>query len=161
MPPGNGKRAEKTKGRSLGVLRAIKRIIVVVKAAFLCLVHALIIAMAQVNGVPKYKTYRDEYQLDTPVEELFKASGVDLSNGGGLEEYQQVQEYLSDYKIIVYDRLSPDRLIFSGNSLSDKKLHLLYDSGSGHYNLITNIKAAMAKMYGCNACDATWYQRLV
>ena len=42
MPAGNGKMAEKTKGRSLDVLSAIKRI-VVVKAAFLCLAHALII----------------------------------------------------------------------------------------------------------------------
>ena len=42
MPAGNGKMAEKTKGRSLDVLSAIKRI-VVVKAAFLFLAHALII----------------------------------------------------------------------------------------------------------------------
>jgi hypothetical protein len=40
--------------------------------------------MAWVNGNPKYKSYRDGYHLDTPVEELLKASGVDLSNGGGL-----------------------------------------------------------------------------
>jgi len=35
MPAGNGKKAEKTKGRSSDVLSAIKRSIVVVKAAFL------------------------------------------------------------------------------------------------------------------------------
>jgi hypothetical protein len=35
----------------------------------------------------------------------------------------------------------------------DKKLYLLYDSESGHYNIITNIKAAMSKRYVCNACD--------
>jgi hypothetical protein len=57
--------------------------------------------------------------LEKPVEELLKASGVDLSDGGGLEEIEQFQDYLSDYKIIVYDGLSPDRLIFSGNSISD------------------------------------------
>ena len=50
MPAGNGKRAEKTKGRSLTVLSAIKKSIMVVKAAFLCLAHALKIAMARVNG---------------------------------------------------------------------------------------------------------------
>jgi hypothetical protein len=32
-----------------------------------------------------------------------KALGVDLSNGGGLEELKQFQAYLSDYKIIVFD----------------------------------------------------------
>jgi len=39
MPVGNGR--EKTKGLSLDVLNAINRSIVVVKAAFLCLAHAL------------------------------------------------------------------------------------------------------------------------
>jgi hypothetical protein len=108
--------------------------------------------MARVNGDPKYNSYRDGYQLGKPVEELLKASGVDLPNGGRLEEIQQFQ-YLSDYKITVYDGVSPDRLIFSGNSLSDKKLYLLYDSHSCHCNIITNIKAAMAKRYVCGACD--------
>jgi hypothetical protein len=71
------------------------------------LAQALIIAMARVNGDPKYASYRDGYQLNKQVGDLLKASGVDLSNGG-LEELQQFQEYLSDYKIIVYDGLSPD-----------------------------------------------------
>jgi hypothetical protein len=153
MPAGNGR--EKTKGRSLDVLSAVKKGIVVVKAAFLCLAHALI-AMASVNGDPKYATYRDGKFLEKHVEELLKGSGVDLSDGGGLEEFEQFQDYLSDYKIIVYDGLSPDRLIFSGNSLSDKKLYLLYDADSGHYNVISNIKPAMAKKCICNACDALY-----
>jgi hypothetical protein len=57
---------------------------------------------------------------------------------------------------MVYDGLSPDRLIFSGNSLSDKKLYLLYDSDTGHYNVNTNIKAAMAKRFVSNACDSLY-----
>ena len=85
-----------------------------------------------------------------------KASGVDLSNGGGLEELQQFQDYLSDYKIVVFDGLSSVRLVFSGNSLSTKKFYLLYDSEKGHYNVITNIKAAMGNRYICNACDTLY-----
>ena len=100
MPAVNSKRAEKTKKRSLTVLSAIKKSIVVVKAAFLCLAHALIIAMARVNGDPKYQSHRDGYLLDQPVDELLKASGVDLSNGGGIEELQQFQDYLSEYKFL-------------------------------------------------------------
>jgi len=46
---------------------------------------------------------------------------------GVSEELRQFQEYLSDYKIIVFDDLYPDRIMFSGNSLRDKKLYLLYD----------------------------------
>ena len=59
MAAGNGKGAEKTKGRSLAVLSAIKTSIVLVKAAFLCLAHALIIAMVRVNGDPKCQSYRE------------------------------------------------------------------------------------------------------
>jgi hypothetical protein len=124
-------------------LSAVKKGIVFVKATFLCLALVLIIAMARENGDPKYKSYRNGYGLDGPVEELLKASRVDLSEGGGLEELAQFQDYLSDYKIIVYDGLSTDRLIFSGNSLSDKKLYLPYDADAGHCG-ITNIKDAMA-----------------
>jgi hypothetical protein len=50
MPVGNDKRAVKTKGRSLNVLSAIKKNIVFAKAAFLCLAHALVIAIAKVNS---------------------------------------------------------------------------------------------------------------
>jgi len=60
-----------------------------VNAAFLSLAHALIIVMARVNGDPKYKLYRNDRCLKEPVEELFKASGVDLSNGGCLEKRRQ------------------------------------------------------------------------
>jgi len=48
------------------------------------------------------------------------------------------------------------RVMFSGNSVSSKKLYLLYDSKDKHYNVITNLKAAMAKSYICNACDALY-----
>ena len=89
--------------------------------------HALVIAMARVNIDSKYELYRHGKGLKKPVEDLLKASGVDLSNCGGLEELEQFQDYLADYKIVVFDRLSPDRLIFSGNSHSAKKLYLLYD----------------------------------
>jgi hypothetical protein len=56
-------------------MSAIKKSIVVVKAAVLCLAHALIIAMARVNGDPKYSVYRHGKGMKEPVEELLKASG--------------------------------------------------------------------------------------
>ena len=55
------------------------------------------------------------------VEDLLIASGVYLFNGGGLEKLQHFQVHISDYKIIVYEELSPNRLISTGNSLSKKK----------------------------------------
>ena len=134
MPAGNGRTAEKTKGRSLDLMSAIARL----------------------NGDPKYKSYRSHRGMKQPVEDLMKVSGVNLSNGAGFDELQKFQDYFSDYKIIVYDGLNPDRVMFSGNSVLAKKLHLLYDEKDKHCNVITNLKATMAKRYICNACDALY-----
>jgi len=94
--------------------------------------------------------------LKKPVEYLLKASGVDLSNGGGFEELRQFEDHLSDYKIIVYGGLNPGRVMFSGYSRSAKKLHLLYDRNNEHYNVITSLKGAMAKKYICSGCDTLY-----
>jgi hypothetical protein len=45
---------------------------------------------------------------------------------------------------------------FNVYSHSAKKLYLLYDSDSGHYNVITNIKGAMTKKYICNGWDTLY-----
>jgi len=103
--------------------------------------------MAKVNSDSKYASFRDGKNSKKPVDELLNASGVDLSYGGGFKELQHFQQYLLDYKIIVFDGLYPDRVMFSGNSLSAKKLYLLYDRDFEHYNVITNLKGAMAKRY--------------
>ena len=107
--------------------------------------HALITAMARVNGDPKYKSYKEGYVLHKAVEEHLKVSGVDLFNGGGLKVLQLFQEYLSDYKIIVFEGLYPDRVMFSGNSPSAKKMYLLCDQDFRHYKVITKLKGAIAK----------------
>ena len=56
----------------------------------------------------------------------------------------------------MFSGLSRDKIIFTGNSVSSKKLYLLYNADTKHNSVITNIKAAMAKKYICNACDALY-----
>jgi len=46
--------------------------------------------------------------------------------------------------------------MFIGHFLLAKKLYLLYDQDSGYYNVITNLKGAMAKKYICNGCDTLY-----
>ena len=125
-------------------MSANKKSNVVLNTAFLYLAHALIVAMTRVNGDPKYALYRHGKCMKKPVENPLTNSSVDISNGGGLEEIQQLQEYISNYKIVVFDDLNMDRKMSSRNSLSDKKLYLLYIAGTRHYNVITNLEAAMA-----------------
>ena len=62
---------------------------------------------------PKYISYRDANDLKQPVQNLLSASGVNLNNAGGFNEIEHIQNYLSDYKIIVYYGLSRDRVIVS------------------------------------------------
>jgi hypothetical protein len=64
-------------------MSAIKNCIVVVKSAFLCVVHALIMARSKVNGGPKNASYRKGKQF---AEELLSAFSVDLTNGGSLKK---------------------------------------------------------------------------
>ena len=78
MPAVNSRMAEKMKGRYVDVMSTIKNSIVVVKAAFFYLANALLIAMARLNGDPKYKSYRNCRGMKLPVEDLLNASGVKL-----------------------------------------------------------------------------------
>ena len=48
-----------------------------------------------------------------------------------------------------FNGLCTDRVILSGKTLSNKKLYLLYDSDSQHYNMSTNMKTAMAEVHIC------------
>ena len=43
--------------------------------------------------------------------------------------------------------------MFIRNSRSAPKFHLLYDRINEHYNVISNLKDAMAKQYICEGCD--------
>jgi hypothetical protein len=89
MPAGNGR--EKTKRRSLNVLSAFKKSIVV-KASFLCLAHELVIAMARVNNDSKYVSYKNGRCLKEHVQDLLNASGMYLSNGGCFRKLEQLQQ---------------------------------------------------------------------
>jgi hypothetical protein len=97
------------------------------------LAQALIIAIARINADPKFKSYRNGRGLKQSLQDFLTSSGVDLTNFGAFKELEHIQNHRSDYKIIVYDGLCPDRDLFSGNSLSNKKLYLLYDSGHSCY----------------------------
>jgi hypothetical protein len=134
-------------------MSAIKRSIFVVKEVKLYLAHALVLAMAKVNNDPNYVSCTEGRKLKKPAQDLLLASGVQLDNEGGIEELAQIQNFLPGYKIIVYDGLSPNRVMFSRNTDFPNKLNLLHDSENKNYDIITNITGAMAKRHTCNGCD--------
>ena len=80
----------KSKGRPVHEMVHEKRSIIEVKSKTNCLAHALIIAIARLTNDRKYKSKRQGRRMILPaVQHLLEATGIDLQNGGGIQEIQQ------------------------------------------------------------------------
>jgi hypothetical protein len=143
MPVGFG--VTKTKGRQLSVMAHLKKSIIEVKVEQNCLAHALVIAIAKLIDDPNYKSYRQGRKIHAVVVRLLETTGIDLSNGGGLPELTSFQEHFCDYKIVVYDGLNCNSLLFDGQAELSQRFNLLYDYVTRHYNVIGSLTGAMAK----------------
>jgi hypothetical protein len=131
----------------------LKGSVVEVKAEKSCLAHALIIAIAKLNNDPNYESYRRGNKIRPVVCQLLEIVGIDLTDGAGIPELTKFQEHFRDCKIVVYDVLKCDSIMFEGQVESSKRLHLLYDYVTRHYHVITNLTGALAKRYVCKACN--------
>jgi len=82
-----------------------------VKTATDCLAHALVIAIAKITNDPNYKSYRDGWKIGPVVQRLLETTGINLDRGGGIEELTRFQEYIKEYRIVVFSGLNcEDRL---------------------------------------------------
>jgi hypothetical protein len=131
----------------------LKRSIIQVKTENNSLAHAVIIAKAKLTNDPNYKSYRQEYKILPIGQQLLQTTGIDLSNGGGIPELVRFQDHFWDYKIVVYEGLHCESLMFEGHVESINQIYLIYDSITRHYHVITNLTSAMAKKYICKACN--------
>ena len=147
---GFGKHAIESTGRPLSVLAHLNESIVEVKAEENCLAHAIIIAIARLENDANYKAYRQGRKIRPVVQSLLQETGIDLTRGGGIPELNRFQEHFRDYKIVVYQGLRCDEIMFEGQVDSSKHINLLYDER--HYHVIASLTGAMAKRYICKAC---------
>jgi phosphoribosylformimino-5-aminoimidazole carboxamide ribonucleotide (ProFAR) isomerase len=85
---------------------------------------------------------------------LLQTTEIDLQHGGGIPELEKIQEYFTDYRIVVYCGLHCEdiRVIFDGMRHYEKRLNLLYDDVKRHYSVITSLTGAMVKGYVCREC---------
>uniref|UniRef100_A0A6P7HBJ7 Uncharacterized protein LOC114346644 n=1 Tax=Diabrotica virgifera virgifera TaxID=50390 RepID=A0A6P7HBJ7_DIAVI len=116
----------------------------------LCLPRSLILAKAYVNKDPELvKIRRDigKTQLERALQLIAGAAVVIPSDGAGIPELQQFQEYLKNYKIVVYS-YGRD-IIFAGNGVGPS-LNLI--NHKGHFNVITSLTAAFCCDYYCEEC---------
>jgi hypothetical protein len=150
MPVGFG--GIKTKGRPLGVMAHLKRSIIEVKTETNCLAHALVIAIAKLKYDPDYNSYRRGYKIHQAVHNLLATTGINLDNGGGIQELEQFLEHFNQYKIVVYTGLNCDSIMFEGQVETSDRINLLYDVTSRHYNVIGSLTGGMARRFVCKAC---------
>jgi hypothetical protein len=143
----------KTKGRPVSVMAHLKRSIIEVKAVENCLAHALVIAIAKVRKDPNYNSYRRGLKIYPAVNALFRETGIDLRNGGGIPELTRFQEHFLEYRIFVHSGLNCDNIMFYGQVESNVRVNLLYDDVKRHFHVITNLIGAMAQRYICNGCN--------
>jgi len=112
MPVSYGKHAIKSMGRPLSVMAHLKSSIMEVKAEENCLAHALLIVIARVDNDADYTAYRKGRKIRPVVQSLLQQTGIDLANGGGIYELNRCQEHFQDYKIVVYQSLGCDDIMF-------------------------------------------------
>jgi hypothetical protein len=153
MPVGNGKKALKTTGRPLKEMAHLKKSIVQLRAETNCLAHAMVIAISRLENDKNYKSYRQGRKILPKVDNLLKATGVDLSEGGGLPELEMFQLYFRDrYKIVVYTGLNCDSIMYEGRVDAPKRINLLYDADEKYFHIITRLTGALVKQFVCEAC---------
>jgi len=74
--------------------------------------HALVIAIAKVHNDPDYKAYPQGGKIRHVVDTLLETYGIDLSTRADMPEFVRFQEYIRDYKIVVYHGRSCEDIIF-------------------------------------------------
>jgi len=98
------------------------------------------------------KLYRKGNTLHSVVQTILQETGIDLTNGAEFHELIPSQEHFRDYKIIVYEILVCDNIIFESQFDSCKHLNLLYEDIDRNYHVIFKLTVAMARRYVRNAC---------
>jgi len=153
MPVGFGKSAIKNTGRLLSVMAHLKTSIVEVEAEENCLARALVISIAKVENDTDYKEYRQGRKIRHVVQTLLETTGIEMSNGAGIHELVRFQQHFRQYKIVIYQGLSGEDIMFEGQVDSPKRLNILNDEVERNYHLIAKLTTATAKKYVSKGCS--------
>jgi len=124
-----------------------------VKTGENCLAYALVKVIAKIENDPNYKAYINDRKIRHTFQTLLDATGIDLSNGGGIPELMRFQEHFRQNKIIVYHGLSCNDIMFEGQVDTSRRLNILYDDVECHYYVTVKLTASMAKKYVCKGCN--------
>jgi hypothetical protein len=130
----------------------IKTSIIEVKAETNCLSHALVISKVKATNDTNYNSYRRGYKIRPAVQNLLPSTGIDLSQGAGIAETERFQDHFGEYKIVVYEGLTCENIMYEGRVDSPTRNNLLYDEVTPQYHVIGSVTGAMAKRFVCKGC---------
>lgn len=123
----------------------------------MCLPQALVVGVAHANKEPNLKKLRQstKQQTNLALQMLKEADLTIPQEGAGIPELKILQNYLHEYKIVVYQYATKGKdVIFEGDNDVPKKINLIYHKG--HYNLITSLTATFACNYYCDTCHVPY-----
>jgi hypothetical protein len=150
MPVGFGR--VEMEGRPVDVIAHIKRSLIEFKVEENCLAQALVIAIAKATNDPNYNSYRRGYKIRPVVYNLLATTGIDLGQGAGIPEIFRFQEHLGEYKIVVYEGVNCDNIMYEGRLELPMRINLLYEELTRHYHVIGSLTGAMTKQFVCKCC---------
>jgi len=93
------------------------------------------------------------------VQTVLEKTGIDLFESG-IPELFRFQVHFRDCKIVVYQGLSREDVMFEGQGECAKRLNLQYVDVERHYHVIAKRIAAMAKKYNCKACHKAFTREI-
>ncbi|KAG8235182.1 hypothetical protein J437_LFUL015488 [Ladona fulva] len=129
----------------------------------LCLARSIVVAMSLRSGDDD-DAAKKRVQCDTGLVQTTRANalcvkhGVDLTNGGGLEEIKKFQRGLKDWKITVFTDRKGREVLFEGpDGDENKRIDLIYEAE--HFNVIKSLTGAFSCTYYCDSCKKPYNTR--
>jgi hypothetical protein len=102
-------------------------------------------------------SFRQGYKILPRVQQLLTTTGINLSRGAGIPELVSFQNHFAnEYRIVVYERFDCNRILFDGQTDSQRRINLFYDDVTEHYHVIGSLTGFMAKGYVCTACNKSY-----
>ena len=123
----------------------LERSIIQMNTEINSLAHKLIIAIAKATKDPNYKAYLKGWKIHPAVQNLLETTCIDLTKGPGIPELESFDTHFREYKIVMYEGLDCDSIIFEGQVESSTRLNLLCGDVTRHYHVINCLKVLWLK----------------
>lgn len=162
LPAGEGRKSTDLISNFHDFCLKKQSILVIQNRDKLCLARALVTARAFVhkdetpqklkfyNSIRHSRLSRVDCQK-REAEKLCREAGVNLTQGGGIDELHKFQNYLREYKITVFTDRIGKKVMFEGPDV-DMPNYIDLIFGENHFNVILNIEAAFNTKNYCRKC---------